>query len=180
MSHADLVAAIDQLSAPSWRGRAYRHVAANRSPLSGEGARVTGGRWNPRGSFAALYLGLTEAAVVAEFQRLARRQGLVPESFLPRAFYTYEVVLQSVLDLRTTSNCSAVGLDATAIKSDDLGPCQGVGSAALTCGLEAVLAPSAAGQGEVLAVFIGALHPGSYVHDIASELWESAPPADRS
>ncbi|MGH2824591.1 MAG: RES domain-containing protein, partial [Thermoleophilaceae bacterium] len=36
----------------------------NRHPLSGAGARSLGGRWNPRESFATLYLALERETVV--------------------------------------------------------------------------------------------------------------------
>jgi hypothetical protein len=63
----------------------FRHIAPHRGCTSGEGARQAGGRWNPSDSFPVIYTGLTEAAVVEEFFRLAERSSLPPESFLPRA-----------------------------------------------------------------------------------------------
>lgn len=57
-----------------------------------------------------LYLGVSRDVVVAEFRRLASKQGISPASFLPRTFYTYEVELHSVLDLRSPSSRAAVGL----------------------------------------------------------------------
>ena len=132
MSSADLIGAIDELPRSAWRGTAYRHVAAGRSPLSGEGARIAGGRWNPPRSFAVLYLGLTAAAVVAEFHRLADRQRLAPADFLPRTFHTYEVELAAVLDLRDDDALASVALDRAQLQSDDLRPCQAVGEAAFS------------------------------------------------
>lgn len=51
-----------------WQGSAWRHVATGRPALSGEGARMVGGRCNPR--------------------RLAAKQLLAPDSFLPRTLYS--------------------------------------------------------------------------------------------
>ena len=57
---------------------AYRHLAPGRDPLSGEGARIHGGRWNPPESFPTIYLGLSEATVDAEFARMAAKQADTP------------------------------------------------------------------------------------------------------
>lgn len=178
MSHADLVGAITRLGGVPWSGTAYRHVAAGRPPLSGEGARITGGRWNPRGSFAVLYLGLSEETVVAEFQRFAKRQGLAPESFLPRAFYTYDVALDGVLDLRDPAARKTLSLADRDLSDDDLRACQAIGEAASTSGIEAIIAPGATGRGDVCAVFVGALGAKSHVEVVDSQIWEAVPRSD--
>lgn len=81
-----MAAAVDGLAAAGLSGEAFRHVAENRHPLSGAGARSLGGRWNPPESFATLYLALERETVVRDFLRLARRMGRAPEDFLPRRF----------------------------------------------------------------------------------------------
>lgn len=176
MEHAALVAAIDQLPCAEWNAAAWRHVAVGRAPLSGEGARITGGRWNPPGSFAVLYLGADPSTVVAEFHRLARRQGVDPTSFLPRTFFRYDVALHRLLDVRDNRSQAELGLNQAALVSDDLTRCQAVGEAAFAAGREGVLAPSAAGSGDVIAVFLERLDPRSFVRDVESELWEYVPP----
>lgn len=58
-----------------WRMLTIRY---QRDPLSGEGARLHGGRWNPPGK-AALYLGTDHATAIAEFyQGLAKPGTLAP------------------------------------------------------------------------------------------------------
>jgi RES domain-containing protein len=156
-------------------GRAYLHVAANRPPLSGEGARFSGGRWNPPRSFPVLYLGLSREVVVGEFHRLAARQRLVPEAFLPRTYYSYQVELTALLDLRPASARSALGLGDGDLSAEDLARCQAVGEAAHACNREGILVPGAAGDGDVLAVFIARLRPASMVRDVAAETWEALP-----
>lgn len=143
--------------------------------MSGEGARITGGRWNPRGGFAALYLGLDVPTVIAEFHRLAAKQHLDPDSFLPRQLFRYEVELGSLVDLRELSTTEALGLTREDLASSDAGACQTVGAAAFVAGREGIIAPSATGNGEVLAVFLGRLSVGSTVRDVDSELWEQVP-----
>ena len=178
MDLAAIVAALDGLAATDFSGRAYRHVSEGRDPLSGEGARLTGGRWNPPGSFAVLYLALDVPTTVNELRRSAARQGLVPADFLPRELYTYELRLQHVIDLRIDTHARAVGLQEGWLSDEDATACQAVGEAAHHVGFEALLAPSAAGPGEVLAVFLDRMLPDSLVKDIASERWEDVPAMD--
>ena len=60
---------------PLWR---MTHIERQRSPFSGEGARLFGGRWNAKGQ-AALYLALDHATAVAEFyQGFAKPGTLIP------------------------------------------------------------------------------------------------------
>lgn len=58
MPSPHLVEAIDRLDPVPYRGEAFRHLARRWHPLSGGGARIQGGRWNPPESFATLYLAL--------------------------------------------------------------------------------------------------------------------------
>jgi RES domain-containing protein len=173
---SDAVAALDGLPTTPFEGEAYRHVSAGREPLSGEGARLVGGRWNPPGSFAVLYLGLDERTVIGEFERLVRKQGRSVDDFLPRDFYTYELRLQHVLDLRAASNARALGLTPADFVDDDLTRCQLVGESVHAAGFEALVAPSAAGSGEILAVFLGRMLPGSLVRDVHHRKWTVPPP----
>lgn len=144
--------------------------------MSGEGARIVGGRWNPKGSFAVLYLGLDESTVIAEFHRLAAKQQLAPADFLPRTLFRYEGELHDLLDLRDERVLEAVDLTHADLVADGAAACQTVGEAAFVAGREGILAPSATGTGEVLAVFLGRLSGESSLRDVASELWEEVPP----
>lgn len=53
------------LELPLWR---MLHPMRQRSPMSGEGARLYGGRWNMKG-WPALYLATDHATAVAEYYR---------------------------------------------------------------------------------------------------------------
>lgn len=67
------------------------------SPLSGEGARVRGGRFNPVG-VSALYLALTVEGMFAEMGHgFARR-------FDPLTVCSYDVDVEDVADLRTDAS----------------------------------------------------------------------------
>lgn len=175
MELADAVAALDGLTASDYEGRAYRHLSVGRHALSGEGARLNGGRWNPPGSFAVLYLALDVPTAVREFHRLATKHGLNPSNFLPRDLVTYEICLQHVMDLRVEVHARAVALDREQMLADDPAACQLVGEAAHHAGFEALLAPSATGVGDVAVVFLDRTLPDSVLRDVQTTRWETVP-----
>jgi RES domain-containing protein len=53
----------------AFKGDGYRQQSPRYEPLSGEGARLQGGRFNPPNSFSVLHLCTTRACAVAEFRR---------------------------------------------------------------------------------------------------------------
>jgi len=171
-----LVAKVDALEPISIEARAFRHIAEARHPLSGAGARVHGGRWNPPDSFATLYLALEKDTAIAEFRRLAARQLRSVDDFLRRRVYRYEVSLAGVLDLRVQTARAVVELSDAELAADDAVVCRRIGEAAQYLGLEAVIAPSATGSGTVLAVFFDRLRADSYVRDLDYETWTAPPP----
>ena len=170
----DLVKRLDQLPRRALEVVTYRHVAEGRQPLSGEGARIQGGRWNPPESFPTLYVGMTEDVVVAEFRRLAVRSGRSTADFLPRQLFQIEVTLQIVLDLTDTSHVQALNVTAADLVSDHLAVCQALGDAAHYLGTEAILAPSAAGVGLALAVFTDRLGPTSGLNAGLLRVWQDS------
>ena len=174
MPSSHLVDAIDRLEPIAYGGNLFRHVATGRHPLSGAGARSQGGRWNPPQSFATLYLADRKATIEGEFRRMARRQGLDPGQFLPRRIYRIEVELQAVIDLTQTTSLPDA-LSDLEFSSDDLTATQAIGEAGQYLGREAILAPSAAGEGNVLAVFIDRLLPESRVDYVDFEVWTKTP-----
>lgn len=175
MIDSELLARIDALPETSFHGDAFRHVAAGRHPLSGAGARLHGGRWNPSDSFSVLYLALERETTVREFYRLAERQSRTPEDFLPRRMYHYEVDLCALLDLRVSQVRERLDLSNSALAAEDPMRCREIGECAHYCGREGILAPSATGQGDVLAIFFERLRPHSEVRDIDSTEWVAVP-----
>lgn len=172
---SELVRRIDRAPSERWQGIAWRHVAAGRPALSGEGARVVGGRWNPRGSFAVLYLGTSQRAVVNEFHRLAKRQRLDASQFLPRTLYRYDVDLANVLNLSVPTVRDVLEIDEASILVEDLALPQSIGEAAFAAGRTAILAPSAAGPDDALAVFSSKLGNDSTIAEEQIEIWETVP-----
>lgn len=128
----------------------YRHTAPGRQALSGRGAGLAGGRWNPPG-LETVYLAKPWSACHAEFIRMVEGQAAGPASFLPRTVHTVAVTGLIVVDLTTEGAMAAVGLSQRFVES--VGVCRQIGDAANTLGFDGVVAPSAAGTGEVLAVF---------------------------
>jgi RES domain-containing protein len=174
MPSPHLVDAIDHIDPIPFDGTAYRHIAAKWHPLSGAGARSQGGRWNPPESFATLYLALSRKTAVEEFRRMAKRNDRSPEDFVPRRIYRIRLELRAVVDL-TKSRDLPPSLSELDFQSDNLAPSQAVGEAAQYLGREAILAPSAVGTGEIMAVFVDRLHSGSIAEPMDYETWETAP-----
>ncbi|MEX2228197.1 MAG: RES family NAD+ phosphorylase [Dehalococcoidia bacterium] len=148
---ADILGAIDALGTTTWSGIAFRHTSEGRAPLSGEGARQAGGRWNPPG-VPAIYLAETLETCIAEFRRMAGGQARGPISFR-RTLHRIRVSGLSVLDVSTETAMESVRLTYSDVTSDDRTVCQGIGYLARYLGIEAVLALSATGRGRAIAVF---------------------------
>lgn len=159
----EVVAQVDRIGATPFSGQTYRYTAARRDPLSGAGARLFGGRWNPRGIYATTYLALPESACIGELDMAATSQGMTSETFLaaPKVFHSLAVTRLPVLDLRAPETLEQVGLTIDDIAGDDWDACQSVGHAAWFLEFGGVLAPSATGNGYVLAAFEDRIDPGS-------------------
>jgi RES domain-containing protein len=167
---------VDALEPTTLSTEAFRHIAKGRHPLSGAGARLYGGRWNPPQSFSTLYLAFEQDTVVAEFYRLAERQGRAPEDFLPRQMHRYEITLAAALDLRPAAAQDSLGLTPDALRALDARRCQEIGAAAHYLGFEGIIAPSATGVGTVIAVFFESLRAESNILSVEDEEWVALPP----
>lgn len=145
---------MDRLERTTLETTVYRHTAPAYPPLSGDGARRQGGRWNPPDSYPVVYTALDVATVDLELDRTARRAGLTGALMRPRRLATIRVRLSRVLDLTSESVREALGVSDADLISDDPVIPRAIGEAAHHLGYEAVLAPSAAGHGRVLAIFL--------------------------
>lgn len=161
----DLVDRINNLGSRSWSGSAFRYTSASRDPLSGEGARRHGGRWNPPDLFPAIYLADSEQACMVEVDRAAETHGLEPKRMLavPYRLHTIEVAGLPVLDLRTEEAQAEVGLEIEDIFGQDWSACQAVGHAAWFLEMAGVLAPAAGGVGLVITAYEHRARPGQVV-----------------
>lgn len=150
-------------------GEGGRHLAPRYDPLDGEGARINGGRFNPPDSFPVLYICVTRRCTVAELRRLGERHAIGVEGLLPRYLYRYDIRLERVLDLTTDDAGGAVGIGWDALTGRDWTACQDLGVVAHSLAAQAVLAPSATGVDDVLAVFMQHLGPGVLEPELVEE-----------
>ena len=135
-------------------GEGFRQMAAEwDDPLSGEGARIHGGRFNPPNSFPVLYLCLTRACAVAELRNRGQQLAIGVEGLLPRVLYRYEISLDRVLDLTSERTRDHVGISMLQILGKDLTLPRQIGDAARATGAQAIRSPSATGVDEILAMF---------------------------
>lgn len=159
----DVVERVNELGGTAWSGRTYRYAKHGRDPLSGVGARMNGGRWNPRDVFPAIYLAQPRSTSLRELDRAAAASGIDPLVLLQTAYdlHNVDVAELRVLDLRDAAALNHVGLRIEDILDDDRTACQAVGHAAWFLDLEGVIAPSAAGAGLVVTAFEMRLRPGT-------------------
>ena len=129
-------------------------LSAYVSPTTcGDGARRHGGRWNPPESFPVVYAALDVSTVDREYARSLRLAAL-PLTSSPRSLATIRVRLSRVLDLTDAARLKAMDMKAGQIAGDDIAVPRSIGEVAEHPGFEAILAPSATGKGEALAVFL--------------------------
>lgn len=146
----------------------YRHYAPNYQPLSGDGARLNGGRWNPRNSFGVVYTAFDLPTLDREFERSVAMSRMARP--LPRTLATITVRLRRVLDLTDERVRDALGVETVDLVGDDVSTPQAIGEAAHHLGFEGIVAPSATGEGTVLALFVGSRSAESEI-----EVVETAP-----
>ncbi len=146
--------AVARASARSLSVVGYRNQAKGfNNPLSGEGARRFGGRYNPPQSFPVIYLCTTAECAAAELVRQASRQSLALEDLLPREVWQIEGELDRVLDLLNNSTLDMIGVGRDDLIRDDLTLTRQIGEAAYEHQFQAIHAPSATGIDQVLAIF---------------------------
>ena len=154
-------------------GDAFRHMAARwDDPLSGEGARIRGGRFNPPDSFPVLYLCTTRPCTVAELRHVGDRLVIAVDGLLPRVLFRYETSLDRVLDLTSAETLDHVGVTTAQIVGSNLTIPRQIGESAHATGSQAIRAPSATGVDHVLAVFPELLGSGRLMPELL-ERWES-------
>lgn len=150
----DLVDRVNELEITPWTGVAFRHTATGRDPLSGEGSRMNGARWNPPG-WPTIYMAQPEKSCMAELARSADRGGFPLSGILRRGreLHTLELDHLPIIDLTSADAMDHVGLTIEDVEDDDWTACQAVGQAAHFLGIVGVAALSATGIGVVIAAF---------------------------
>jgi RES domain-containing protein len=91
-----------------YRGKLYRALnpVYAREPLSGKGAELYGGRFNPKG-MPALYCSLTVLTALREANQIGNLQ--------PTTLVSYEAEIEGVFDGRDEAALRSEGMDAAAL-----------------------------------------------------------------
>jgi hypothetical protein len=108
---------------------------------------------------ATIYLATSRTGCLKELERLLIGQARGVVSF-PRALHEIDVVDLTVVDLSTDAALDTVGLTVADLADDDRTACQAVGNAVQYLGIPALVARSATGDGNILAVYEPHLRPG--------------------
>jgi RES domain-containing protein len=160
-----------------WAGVTYRSVsteyATSSDILTGIGSQMSGGRWNPLGSFPTVYLSLEPETSFAETLSHVRYYGLQPQDALPRTFVAVDVKLHRVLDLTNQENLKTLMVTRRSLLAVDWRTYQDAGEEAITqaigriareLGFEGLLVPSATtAKGTNLVLYPGSLSAKSEV-----------------
>lgn len=160
-----------------------RHVSQTWRELTGSDS---GGRWGPPGSYSVLYLGRPRLSVTVEAYRHLvdpfAESGMTGEMVAPRRLLICQVSVTEILDLRSEPAQRRVGLTMGDLMSEvgSYAACQGVGRVAHQLGLHGIIAPSASGFGETLALFEQHLPASEMPELVSSEMWEFLPADPRS
>ena len=128
----------------AFEGQVYRALnplwAAD--PLSGEGARLYGGRFNARGT-PALYTSLTALGALREAQQVG--------TFQPITLVAYRAHVTAVFDATDPASLAAAGVDSAtiadpgwreAMRAHGVAPTQTLAARLLAAGFRALLVPS--------------------------------------
>jgi RES domain-containing protein len=128
------------------------------------------GRFNTS-RFGAVYLSLEPETAIRE---LRRNGGDHPQC----ALFVVDAALERVLDLTDRDTMAEWNVTTADLQDDDVSRCQQIAEEAADLGIEAVMWPSATGDGRSLAVFAGRLSQGSRLEIL--QKYELSQPAIRS
>lgn len=129
--------------------------------VSGKGAQIHGGRWNPKGAFPVVYLCDAPETALAEYLARGRRMRLPDARALPMVMAAVETRVTSALDL-DAPEAAAVLQPLLAVETDHWRAVQGrreavsqaVGRALRRLGVQALITASQArAGGRTFAVF---------------------------
>lgn len=144
----------------------FRNVSSNYKALEDIGSVHSGGRWNRKNKYGALYTALNENTAKEELVRIAQRQGLTIFDLAPRDMVKLRIKLNKVLDLTDQDNLNELGIIQEDIMKDDCSKCLEIADAARDLGFEAILSHSATGFGMNLNIFLDKLKSSSSVDEI--------------
>ena len=162
--NAAIAARLAEFEANEWSGEVWRHTFANNPP---ERRNVRGARWNPP-DLEALYVSLDRATAIAEADHLIAAQPLRPRA--TRTVHRLRISLGAVVDLTDPARLSSLGVDGSALASDDFVACQAVGAAAAFLRLDGIIVPSARSPGHNIVILFTGSESFAEVEVLDSEL----------
>ncbi len=142
--------------AQAFSGTAYRsctpEYATEMDLVTGDGSKLHGARWNPKG-IAVVYAASSPETAMAESLAHNRYFGIPVQDAMPRTFVAISVKLKRLIDLRQSSVRQRLHVSMDGIltvdwrkevKAGHLPITQAIGQAAFDVGLEGLIVPSAA------------------------------------
>lgn len=117
----ELLEALRGLVLSPAQGTAYRLTGVKHmtSPLATAGAVKTGGRYNKKGQFAALYLADTPATALAEVQMPKLTDSrLIGVKGPPKVLVSVDYALQAVLNLNDLKVQAALGIGLEELRAE--------------------------------------------------------------
>jgi RES domain-containing protein len=160
-----------------WTGTVYRFAsidfASKNDLVSGIGAKINGGRWNPKGSFPSVYSSLTPETALAESRAHFEYYGLDFAEAMPFVLTSLQIKLARVVDFNGKTSNSQIKSVFEEIKEEDwrqknhngrLSLSQKLGEEVYGLGFEGLLVPSFAIENTVnLVIFPEHLRKRSWV-----------------
>ena len=153
-------------------GTAFRAVNLRylETPLSAVGSILTGGRYNPKGMFEALYLAENPTTTLLEVQFAASSGGrFVAQPKDPYVVFSIAFILQRLVNLHDLRNLAYLGLSTTELQQPwrlkqargEQALTQEIGQTLFELGHEGLSYPSATDGSANLAIFPENLGSGS-------------------
>ena len=140
-----------------FKGEVWRHVPKGAHPLHTGYVLRAAGRWNRSGIFGCLYTTLSQEGARAEYKKYLERENSKISKAKPRELVSIKVNINPVLDF-TNKKSSLVPPSSSFLVGDDpddLEKCRVLADTARDQGYAAIIAPSAALEGEkILVIYI--------------------------
>jgi RES domain-containing protein len=159
-----LLEQLGEIRSSSWSGQVFRWTFGGTPP---DRPNSRGARWNPPG-VAALYTCLTRNGVLAESDYLIAAQGIAP--MRARHVHTFDLSLNSVLEITDTMLLGRLGVDEAALESVDQSKCQLVGGAVERLNHDGLIVPSARSPANNLVIFVNRRPYGASLDLIGTEI----------
>ena len=160
--------AIRRLPTRPFRGVVHRIYDPDHGFLETIGSYLSGGRWNRKEEYGALYTSNSKDTAIAEALRGSKKRNRKPSDLGRRDHVAIRVRLTRILDLTLPECYSLLGVSPAALLNND-SLCLQVADEARKLGYEALLVPSATGSGTNLVIYQDLLPPGWELEEMERE-----------